>query len=272
VQLKRTLKQRYNFEQIVGKSEPMLALFDLVGQGRPSRSPSSSRARAAPQGAYRKHSTPIPRRDRPSSPSTPAPCHRSCSSPPLRSRKGAFTSAISSKKGSSRSQWWTLFLDEIGTMGMDMQCQDPARLQDVASCTSRHAGDQVDVRYRCHNINLQQASGRRFREDLFYPSTSSASNCPHPRPREETSPAPPLTFSSSTPKRTAWSPVPSPPTPCHPHGLEWPGNVRELENAMERGVVLSTRNDSRRSVPRQPHRQTYSARHLDHRPDASLST
>src|SRR6202020_25289 len=37
VQLKRTLKQRYNFENIVGKSEPMLRLFDLIAQVAPSR-------------------------------------------------------------------------------------------------------------------------------------------------------------------------------------------------------------------------------------------
>ena len=38
VQLKRILKQRYNFENIVGKSEPMLRLFDTVAQVAPSRS------------------------------------------------------------------------------------------------------------------------------------------------------------------------------------------------------------------------------------------
>src|SRR5256714_8838038 len=38
VQLKRALKQRYNFESIVGKSEPMLKIFDLVGQVANSRS------------------------------------------------------------------------------------------------------------------------------------------------------------------------------------------------------------------------------------------
>ncbi|HUZ05292.1 MAG TPA: response regulator, partial [Acidobacteriaceae bacterium] len=36
--LKRALKQRYNFENIVGKSETMLSVFDLVGQVAPSRS------------------------------------------------------------------------------------------------------------------------------------------------------------------------------------------------------------------------------------------
>ncbi|MGH9563451.1 MAG: sigma-54-dependent transcriptional regulator, partial [Terracidiphilus sp.] len=38
VQLKRTLKQRYNFSNIVGKSDSMLKVFDLVAQVAPSRS------------------------------------------------------------------------------------------------------------------------------------------------------------------------------------------------------------------------------------------
>ena len=38
VQLRRTLKQRYSFENIVGKSEPMTRLFDIVAQVAPSRS------------------------------------------------------------------------------------------------------------------------------------------------------------------------------------------------------------------------------------------
>ena len=38
VQLKRTLKQRYSFKNIVGKSDIMLKLFDLVSQVAPSRS------------------------------------------------------------------------------------------------------------------------------------------------------------------------------------------------------------------------------------------
>src|SRR5262249_47944971 len=38
LQLKRALKQRYNFDNIIGKSEPMLRIFDLVQQVAPSRS------------------------------------------------------------------------------------------------------------------------------------------------------------------------------------------------------------------------------------------
>ena len=48
VQLKRALKQRYNFENIVGKSEPMLKIFDLVAQVAPSRPPFCFKERAAP--------------------------------------------------------------------------------------------------------------------------------------------------------------------------------------------------------------------------------
>ena len=38
VQLKRALKQRFNFPNIIGKSDKMLTLFDLVAQVAPSRS------------------------------------------------------------------------------------------------------------------------------------------------------------------------------------------------------------------------------------------
>jgi DNA-binding NtrC family response regulator len=49
VQLKRTLKQRYNFENIIGKSEPMLRLFDLVAQVAPSQRDHRSRHRRGEQ-------------------------------------------------------------------------------------------------------------------------------------------------------------------------------------------------------------------------------
>jgi FixJ family two-component response regulator len=64
IQLKRVLKQRYNFENIIGKSEPMLRLFDTVAQVAPSRSTRTPRAATSP-----------------SSRSTPAPSRRTCSNP-----------------------------------------------------------------------------------------------------------------------------------------------------------------------------------------------
>ena len=47
IQLKRQLKQRYSFENIIGKSEQMLRVFDLVSQVAPRVPPSWCRAKAA---------------------------------------------------------------------------------------------------------------------------------------------------------------------------------------------------------------------------------
>src|SRR5713101_3896963 len=119
IQLKRALKQRYNFEHIVGKSEPMLKIFDLVAQVAPSRSTvllqgESGTGKELIAKSIHLNST---RRDRPFVPVN------SGSTPPdlLESTlfghvKGAFTSAVTSKKGLFEvADRGTLFLDEIGT-------------------------------------------------------------------------------------------------------------------------------------------------------------
>src|SRR5271156_4762985 len=111
VQLKRTLKQRYNFENIVGKSEPMLRLFDLIAQAIHANSP---------------------RKDRPFVPvNTGAVPSELLESTLFGHVKGAFTSAVTAKKGLFEvANGGTLFLDEIGTMGMDMQAKILRVLQD----------------------------------------------------------------------------------------------------------------------------------------------
>src|SRR5271170_7011051 len=48
IQLKRAFKQRYNFSNIIGKSEPMLRIFDLVAQVAPAVRPCSFKGKAAP--------------------------------------------------------------------------------------------------------------------------------------------------------------------------------------------------------------------------------
>src|SRR3990172_1754292 len=102
VQLKRALKQRYNFEHIVGKSEPMLRIFDLVGQVASSRSTvliqgESGTGKELIAKAIHMNS---PRKDRPFVPvntgSMPADLLESTLFGHV---KGAFTSAIASKKG-----------------------------------------------------------------------------------------------------------------------------------------------------------------------------
>src|SRR4030081_2417885 len=117
MQLQRALKQRYNFEHIVGKSEPMLKIFDLVAHVAPSRSTillqgESGTGKELIAKAIHLNST---RRDRSFVPvnsgSTPADLLESTLFGHVR---GAFTSAIASKKGLFEvADRGTLFLDEI---------------------------------------------------------------------------------------------------------------------------------------------------------------
>ena len=162
VQLKRALKQRYNFENIVGKSEPMLKIFDLVAQVAPSRSTvllqgESGTGKELIAKAIHLNS---PRHDRPF-----VPVNTGSMPPDLLESilfghvKGAFTSAVASKKGLFEiADRGTLFLDEIGTMSMDTQAKILRVLQDRKFM---HLGGvhelQVDVRIiAATNVDLKQ--------------------------------------------------------------------------------------------------------------------
>src|SRR5258707_3460504 len=279
IQLKRTLKQRYNFENIVGKSEPMLRLFDLIAQVAPSRSTvllqgESGTGKELIAKAIHANS---PRRDRPFVPvNTGAVPSELLESTLFGHVKGAFTSAVTAKKGLFEvANGGTLFLDEIGTMGMDMQAKILRVLQDRRFM---HLGGvqeiQVDVRIiAATNVNLQAAVREgRFREDLFYRLNVICLDLPPLRSRREDVPLLAAHFlkfyaeENGTEDRSL-----SPEAMRIIMDYEWPGNVRELENAMERGVVLSTsRTISPDLLPTQLTGSTYSASLLDHQPNASL--
>ncbi len=279
IQLKRTLKQRYNFDNIVGKSELMLRLFDTVAQVAPSRSTiliqgeSGTGKELIAKAIHAKS----PRRDKPFVPvNTGAVPSELLESTLFGHVKGAFTSAIASKKGLFEvANGGTLFLDEIGTMGIDMQAKILRVLQDRRFM---HLGGtheiQVDVRIvAATNVNLQQAvRDGRFREDLFYRLNVISLELPPLRSRREDIPLLAAHFLKFYAEENGTSD-----RSLSPDALrilmdyDWPGNVRELENAMERGVVLSTeRVIPAELLPAQLTGSTYSASILDHRPDASL--
>ena len=251
VQLKRALKQRYNFENIIGKSEPMLKIFDLVAQVAPSRSTvllqgESGTGKELIAKAIHLNS---PRRDRPFVPVNTG------SMPPdlLESTlfghlKGAFTSAIASKKGLFEiADRGTLFLDEIGTMGMDTQSKILRVLQDRKFM---HLGGvheiQVDVRIiAATNVDLKQlVKEGKFREDLYYRLNVIMIDLPPLRQRKEDIPLLVEHFlqkyaeeNSRSAGRMTSEALRSLLT------YSWPGNVRELENVIERAVVLSSGGD-----------------------------
>ncbi len=279
IQLKRTLKQRYNFDNIVGKSDVMLRLFDTVAQVAPSRSTiliqgESGTGKELIAKAIHANS---PRRDKPFVPvNTGAVPSELLESTLFGHVKGAFTSAIASKKGLFEvANGGTLFLDEIGTMGMDMQAKILRVLQDKRFM---HLGGtheiQVDVRIvAATNVNLQQAvRDGRFREDLFYRLNVISLELPALRQRREDIPLLAAHFLKFYAEENGTGDrVLAPEALRILMDYDWPGNVRELENAMERGVVLSTeRVIPAELLPAQLTGGTYTASILDHRPEASL--
>src|SRR5712692_4260127 len=174
-QLKRAFRQRYNFEHIVGKSEAMLRIFDLVGQVASSRSTvliqgESGTGKELIAKAIHASS---PRKNHPFVPVNTGSMPTDLLESTLFGHvKGAFTSAISSKKGLFEvADGGTLFLDEIGTMSMETQAKILRVLQDRKFM---HLGGiheiQVDVRViAATNIDLKiLVREGKFREDLFY--------------------------------------------------------------------------------------------------------
>jgi len=245
IQLKRALKQRYNFEHIVGKGDPMLRIFDLVAQVAPSRSTvllqgESGTGKELIAKAIHMHS---PRKDRPFVPVNTGSMPSDLLESTLFGHvKGAFTSAVASKKGLfEMADRGTLFLDEIGTMSMETQAKILRVLQDRKFM---HLGGvqelQVDVRIiAATNVDLKQMCKEgRFREDLYYRLNVIPIAVPALRERPaDVRPIaehflaqlvamhrkPRMTFTAAAMEAL--------------QAYSYPGNVRELRNIIERAVV-----------------------------------
>jgi DNA-binding NtrC family response regulator len=279
LQLKRTLKQRYNFANIVGKSEIMLRVFDLVAQVAPSRSTvliqgESGTGKELIAKAIHANS---PRRDKPFVPiNTGAMPTELLESTLFGHVKGAFTSAIASKKGLFEvANGGTLFLDEIATMGMDTQAKILRVLQDRRFM---HLGGiqeiQVDVRIiAATNIDLRQAVREgKFREDLFYRLNVIMVDLPPLRSRREDIPLLVNHFLEFYANENGLSPRRLSADALRALiDYEWPGNVRELENSIERGVVLSSGPViGSELLPGHITGRSFQDALLEHNPDASL--
>jgi DNA-binding NtrC family response regulator len=251
VQLKRALKQRYNFENIVGKSEPMLKIFDLVAQVANSRSTvllqgESGTGKEIIAKALHLNS---PRRDRPFVPVNTGSMPTDLLESTLFGHvKGAFTSAIASKKGLFEiADRGTLFLDEIATMSLETQAKILRVLQDRRFM---HLGGvqeiQVDVRIiAATNIDLRTLVREgRFREDLFYRLNVISIDLPPLRQRREDIPLLVQFFLKKYAEENDRPVRRITPEALRPlMSYAWPGNVRELENVIERAVVLSSGNE-----------------------------
>jgi DNA-binding NtrC family response regulator len=252
--LKRALKQRYSFPNIIGKSERMVRMLDLVAQVATSRSTilitgETGTGKELVAKAIHANS---PRADQ------MFVAVNSGSLPPelLESTlfghvKGAFTSAVQSKKGYFEvADRGTIFFDEIGTIGPETQIKLLRVIQEK-EFTPLGATEpiRVDVRIlAATNADLLQLVREgKFREDLYY--RLNVINIALPALRERKEDIPLLVdhfFTYYCRENSKYLDVGGHSTlRFQPEATQvlmehtWPGNVRELENVVERAVVLA---------------------------------
>jgi transcriptional regulator with GAF, ATPase, and Fis domain len=166
--------------------------------------------------------------------------------------KGAFTSAIQSKKGYFEvADKGTIFFDEIGTLGAETQIKLLRVIQEK-EFTPLGSTDPIKVDVRilaATNADLHQmVKDGKFREDLYYRLDVIKVALPPLRERKEDIPLLVEHFlnfycrennkflDSSGRSIITFSPEAMQILMEH----AWPGNVRELENVVERAVVLSS--------------------------------
>lgn len=245
--LRREVHKEYSFHQILGKSKPMQAVFDLIR--RVSDSPTnvlltgeSGTGKELVARAIHYNS------DRRDGPFIPVNCaaipEQLLESELFGHMRGAFTDAKTDKRGLfEEAQKGTLFLDEISELPLMLQAK---LLRAIQEKEIRRVGatraTPVDVRIiAATNLRLaEEVQHKRFREDLYYRLNVIEVKLPPLRERREDIPLLVEAFlkkcgeSRSKPVKAAGEAA-----LAMLVDYAWPGNVRELENVIERAVTLT---------------------------------
>ncbi len=182
-------------------------------------------------------------------------------------RRGAFTGAVQNKKGLfEAANNGTLFLDEIGELPLGMQVKLLRALQE-RKIKAVGGLEEIDVDVRiiaATNRDLQkEVAEGRFREDLFY--RLNVVPIPLPPLRDRRTDIPALTAHFAAKYADEYGlPEPELDDAAFRNLLayDYPGNVRELENIIERVVALGLDAIpvSSRGEPTQPLSQRWPAR------------
>ena len=246
--LRSAVESQYRFGKIIGKSKSMRDVFETIQKVAPSNATilvegESGTGKELVAKAIHFNS---PRRDNPFvAVNCSALAEGLLESELFGHEKGAFTGAVSSKKGRFElAHGGTLFLDEIGELSLNLQVKLLRVLQEK---TFERVGGvrsvAVDIRViAATNRNLkEQMTAGRFREDLYYRLNVVHIAIPPMRERREDirllvnhfiekysgerKSAPPVRGVAQDVDRLFYE-------------YGWPGNVRELENVIERVMIL----------------------------------
>lgn len=246
--LKQVVRDRYHFENIIGQSPKMLALYDLLEKVAPTRTNIliTGESGTGKELVARAIHYNNPRKEKPFVTLNCGAIPESLIESELFGHvKGAFTDAIATKKGLFEvADEGTILLDEISELPLLMQVKLLRVLQDKEFKRVGSTEDiRVDVRIiSATNKDLEEAvREKRFREDLFYRLNVIQIKLPSLRERKEDIPLLTMHFlkrySEELNKNISTI---SPEALRILVNYDFPGNVRELQNIIERAVALES--------------------------------
>jgi two-component system response regulator AtoC len=246
-ELRAALLDNHQFEELLGRSDPMKIVFNTVAKVAPFKTTvlitgESGTGKELVARAIHRRS---PR-------ATKGFVTINCGAIPealLESelfghKRGAFTDANQDKKGLfEEADGATLLLDEVGELPVSLQVKLLRVLQEG---TFRRLGETQDrkcdvrvVAATLRDLNADVKTGR-FREDLFYRLNVLTVNVPPLRERREDIPLLVDQFIQRYNSRLGTRVTGLDPQASKlVYDYNWPGNVRELENTIERAMVLA---------------------------------
>ncbi|MBW2091043.1 MAG: sigma-54-dependent Fis family transcriptional regulator [Deltaproteobacteria bacterium] len=245
--LTQELRQRYQFENIIGKTRVMQDIFRMIEKVADTQANvlvtgesgtgKELIARAIHQGNQTRRDKRFITVNCAALPET------LLESELFGHEKGAFTGAVASRKGRFEiAHGGTLFLDEIGDMSLPLQAKLLRVIQEREF--ERLGGNRtikVNVRLvAASNQDLKQkAAEKLFREDLLYRLNVIHLHLPPLRERTDDIPLLVNHFIRLYSQKSGRPDIKvSPEAMRLIYAYHWPGNVRELENVMERAVIL----------------------------------
>ncbi|MDJ0722328.1 MAG: sigma-54 dependent transcriptional regulator [Desulfobacterales bacterium] len=280
--LQTEVASRYRFDNIIGKSPPMLNVFKTIQRVGPSSATTLIEgesgtgkelvAKSIHFNSARKERAIVPV-------NCAALSEHLLESELFGHERGSFTGAVARKKGRFEiAHGGTIFLDEIGELSLNLQVKLLRVLQEKV--IERVGGIEpipVDIRViAATNRSLKDEIEKgRFREDLYYRLNVVRIKMPPLRQRPEDIRLLSTHFIAKyASERNAGQPITGLDAEVDRLFLNynWPGNVRELENIIERAMVMCpgetiTVND----LPREFRDQVSNTLHLDGIPaDAKL--
>lgn len=246
--LREHLRTDYDISNIIGRSEPMKNLLEMMSMVAPSDTTVliTGESGTGKELIARSLHFNSPRKDKPLVVvNCAAIAETLLESELFGHEKGSFTGADKRRTGRfMQANRGTIFLDEIGEMSSTMQAKLLRVLQEKE--IQQVGGDEtinVDVRIlAATNRDLEtEVENGNFREDLFYRLNVMPLNVPALKERREDIPLLAQHFLDRYAKKNRKTVKGFVPLAMDMLvNYDWPGNVRELENAVERAIILMT--------------------------------